>query len=228
MTRKTFSAPNKEWYDQAVSENLIGANEPSKSGLFYARLAETIYRLPFLTRYGMMIFQAIPEKGVTVEEIYAQFEKEIDREKIKWVLEKLEARHLIEILPDGNIIETEAGKLLDEALSGVPKGVGVPVNPLVIRLLQALRQVGTLYVKEQKVRILPRNIEKAMRLSGLTPEMFKKMFKLAEMAGWVGKTSIHESGLKVLQAVELMQPREELGGLLAQAGEEAYPAASTA
>lgn len=214
MTRKTFSAPNKEWYDQAVVESLIGTNEPSKSGLFYAKLSETVPRLPFLTVYEMLIFQYIPDKGFTLEDIYKKFEKKIPLEKIKWALEKLEARHLIEILPDSNVIETEAGKLLDKALSGVPSGIKVPVNPLVIRLLQALETVGTFYVKERKVRILPRNIKQAMRLSGLSPEMFKKIFKLAEAAGWIGKASIHESGLTLLKAVELMQTPKEIKGIM--------------
>ena len=219
MCRKTFSAPNKEWFDIAVDEKLIGTSEPTHSGLMYARLAETITRMPFLTKYGMMIFKAIPEKGVTVDEIYEMFEKEIGREKVRWVLEKLEARHLIEILPDGNIVETEAGKKMDMALSGVPTSIGFPLNPLIVRLLQALREVGTLYVKEHKVRILPRNIEKAIKLSGLSPETFKKMFKVAELAGWVGKSSITSAGLWLLEAVELMQPREELIGLV----HEVYP-----
>ncbi len=214
MCRKTFSAPNKEWFDTAVEENLIGTAEPTHSGLMYARLAETIERTPFLTKYGMMIFKAIPEKGVTVDEIFQMFEKDLGREKVRWVLEKLEARHLIEILPDGNIIETEAGKKMDMALSGVPTSIGFPLNPLIVRLLKALKEVGTLYTKEHKVRILPRNIEKAIKLSGLSSETFKKMLKVAELAGWVGKSSITSAGLWLLEAVELMQPKEELIGLV--------------
>ncbi|NPA34724.1 MAG: DUF505 domain-containing protein [Chlorobi bacterium] len=214
MCRKTFSAPNKEWFDVAVEENLIGTSEPTQSGLMYAHLAETITRTPFLTKYGMMIFKAIPDKGVTVNEIYEMFEKELGREKVRWVLEKLEARHLIEILPDGNIVETEAGRKMDMALSGVPTSIGFPLNPLIVRLLKALKEVGTLYVKEHKVRILPRNIEKAIRLSGLSPETFKKMFKVAELAGWVGKSSVTSAGLWLLEAVDLMQPKEELIGLV--------------
>ncbi len=214
MCRKTFSAPNKEWFDVAVEEKLIGTSEPTHSGLMYARLAETIVKMPFLTKYGMMIFKAIPEKGVTVDEIYEMFEKEMGRDKVRWVLEKLEARHLIEILPDGNIIETEAGKKMDMALSGVPTSIGFPLNPLIVRLLKALKEVGTLYVKEHKVRILPRNIEKAIKISGLSPETFKKMLKVAELAGWVGKSSITSAGLWLLEAVELMQPKEDLIGLV--------------
>jgi len=213
MTRKRFSAPGYEWWQQAKDEGLLGTAEPTVSGYFYAWLAERIERLPFLTKFGLQVFQSIPARGITLEEIYQQFSS-YSREQVQWVLEKLEARHLIEILPDGNVVETEAGQLLDQALSGVPTGVGEPVTPLIIRLLRALRQVGTLYVKEQKVRVLPRNIKEAIRISGLAPDQFEKVLSVARAAGYVGQNTVNESGLLLLQAVEAMNPipEEQLTG----------------
>ncbi len=79
-----------------------------------------------------------------------------------------------------------------------------PTNPLVVRILQALKQVGNLYVKEQKVRILPKNWEEAIRVSGLDPETFKKEIEVARMAGLIGKSSINEAGLMILEAAELL------------------------
>jgi len=71
-------------------------------------------------------------------------------------LEKLEARHLIDVLPDSNAVETPIGALPDRALAGVPMGFGNPINPVIVRLLKALADVGTLYGKERKIRVLPR------------------------------------------------------------------------
>jgi len=103
MTRKTFSAPNLEWWQQARVEELVGTAEPTRSGLMYARLAETITRKPHLSRYELMIFHRIPNRGMTLDEVYEEFKDRIPEERIRWALEKLEARHFIDILPDKNI-----------------------------------------------------------------------------------------------------------------------------
>ncbi len=217
MTRKMFSAPADDWWQEAHEAGLIGSAEPTRSGWLYAHLAETLYRRPLVTRFEMLVFQTIPESGMTVDEVYEILQKRGEEpERIRWALEKLEARHLIEILPDGNVVETEAGKLLDRALSGVPQGFGNPVNPLMVRVLSALREVGTLYVKERKVRVLPRNIKEAWKRSGLSKEAFDDALKAARVSGFVGKNSVTTAGLLVLEATEAMQPKigSELGGFI--------------
>ncbi len=213
MTRKMFSAPSMEWIEEAKEQNLIGTAEPTKSGMMYAGMAETIERLPLLTRFEMEIFKNIPARGITEEEIYEKLAKD-EKEKflVKWALEKLEARRLIEVLPDGNVVETKAGELLDEALSGVPNGIANPVNPILVRMLKALRAVGTLYVKEKKVRILPGNFKKALKLSGLSEEAFNDAIMIARLAGYIGKNSITTSGLLLLEVADsiLAKPEDNL------------------
>ena len=210
MTRKAFSAPAHDWWQEAHDAGLIGSAEPTRSGWLYAHLAETLHRKPLVTRFELLVFQTIPEKGMTVDEVYEILQKRgEDPDHIRWALEKLEARHLIDILPDGNVVETEAGKLLDQALAGVPEGFGNPVNPLMVRVLSALREVGTLYVKERKVRVLPRNIKEAWKRSGLSKEAFEDALKAARVSGFVGKNSVTTAGLLVLEATEAMQPSVE-------------------
>ncbi len=161
-----------------------------------------------------MVFHAIPARGLSEEEVYAALEKKLDRERIRWALEKLEARHLIDRLPDGNVVETEAGELLDRALAGVPEGFGNPVNPIVFRLIEALRAVGSLYVKEKRVRILPRNVEEALEYSGLPKDVFDNALEAARVAGFVGRNSVNEAGLLLLEAAEKMNPGEDVHGLM--------------
>ncbi len=210
MTRKMFSAPSIEWINEAKEQNLIGTAEPTKSGMMYAKMAESIDRLPLLTRFEMEIFKNIPARGITEEEIYEKLAKnERDRFLIKWALEKLEARRMIEILPDGNVIETKTGELLDQALSGVPSGISNPVNPIIVRMLKALKEVGTMYVKEKKVRILPGNFKKAQAISGLSEEAFNDAINVARLSGYIGKNSITTSGLLLLEASESMLAKKE-------------------
>ncbi|MGC8968599.1 MAG: DUF505 domain-containing protein [Thermus sp.] len=202
--RKRFAAPNLAWYRAAREEGLLGSAEPTRRGYLYADLAEKVERLPFLTAYEHLVFRTIPERGMTLPELYAALEGRLGREEVDFALAKLEARRLVEVLPDGNVVETEAGALLDRALSAVHEGVGFPVTPQLVRLLRALRQVGTLYVKEERVRILPRNLAEAQRLSGLPQEVFRNLLELARALGYIGQNSLNAAGLALLEAVEKM------------------------
>ena len=100
----------------------------------------------------------------------------------------------------------------------MPEGFGNPVNPLVVRLLRALRQAGTLYVKEKRVRVLPRNLERAIRLSGLSREAWENAMEAARVAGFVGKNAVNEAGLLLLEVAERMNPGEEVRGLVEVVG----------
>jgi len=97
---------------------------------------------------------------------------------------------------------TEVGNLIKRALAGTPEGFGNPITPLGVRVLDALRKVGTLYVKEQKVRVLPKNLKEAIKLSGLDEETFGKELLILKNAKLVGKNSINEAGLLVLEALD--------------------------
>ncbi len=210
MTRKMFSAPAIDWLNEAKEANLVGSVEPTNSGMLYAKLAETLIRKPLLTRFETEVFHVIPARGITEKEIFDLLTGRGERpERIKWALEKLEARRMIEILPDGNVVETPIGEKIDQALSGVPEGIANPINPLIVRVLQALRDVGTLYVKERKVRVLPRNIKEAQKKSGLSKDAFDDALTVAKLAGFVGKNSVTTAGLLLLEAVDAMAQRVE-------------------
>jgi hypothetical protein len=75
--------------------------------------------------------------------------------KTVWALDKLEARGLIERLVDGQIVRTEAGQLVARAVNDALE-LAYPATPAIVCLLTAIHQVGTLFVKERKVRMAPR------------------------------------------------------------------------
>ncbi|MBK3332859.1 DUF505 domain-containing protein [Persephonella atlantica] len=203
ITKTEFGAPNYNWYQEALNQHLIGGGYPTKSGKLYEELAYSIKRIPHLTRFELMVLHRVPEYGMFLDELFKQFDETL-KEEVEYALNKLEARGILDVLPNNGLRLTEPGKLIKEAVSGVPEGIANPVNPLIIRILQAIKEVGNLYVKESKVRILPKNWEEAIKLSGIGRETFEKEIAVARIAGYIGKSSIHESGLKLLKAVELL------------------------
>lgn len=203
ITTTQFGAPNYHWYEEALNLHLVGGGYPTKSGQYMKTLAYDIKRLPHLTRFELMILHKIPEYGLFLNELFQLFDETL-KEEVQYGLNKLEARGILDILPNNGIVLTEAGKLIKRAVSGVPEGIAHPLNPIMVRILMSIRQVGNLYEKEQKVRILPKNWAEAMKISGLDPETFEKEVHLARLAGYIGKSSITEAGLDILKAVELL------------------------
>lgn len=201
-TNELFMAPNIEWVKQAREEKLLGEFEPTKSGRFYETMAAQIERLPLVTALGAEIFKKIGSKGTSVEALLNNYADPLHKEEARWALEQLEAFGWVEVLADGNIVETPAGELMDMALSGVPSGFGAPLNPAIYRVIKAISEVGTLYVKERKIRMQPKNIKKAIKRSGLSEEAFEKAYIAAREAHYVGKNSVNEAGLNILEAVE--------------------------
>ncbi|WP_456397550.1 DUF505 domain-containing protein [Desulfurobacterium sp.] len=201
IKNRVFGAPNVEWYEEAVSAQLVGGGEPTVAGKLYEDAAYSIKRLPHITRFELQVLHKIPENRFFVDDLYEHFD-DTWHEEIEYAVNKLEARGYIDILPNRAIVLTESGRLIKRALAGTPEGFANPITPLGVRVLDALRKVGTLYVKEQKIRILPKNLKEAIKLSGLDEKTFGEELLVLKKANLVGKNSINEAGLLILEAFD--------------------------
>ncbi len=204
-----FIAPNVKWYDEALKRNLVSVAGPTESGRFYADLSYRIVRKPHVTKFELQVLKAVPEQGFFLKDVYNVFD-EIWHEEITYALNKLEARGYLNVLPDEGIVLTDKGRKIKRALAGVPDSMINPLTPVMVRLLKALAEVGTLYVKERKIRILPKNIKEAIKRSGLEPELFRKTMILARAAGLVGQNTLTEAGILVLQLFREEEREQEV------------------
>lgn len=209
ITRLEFAAPNVEWYELARDVGLVSDAYPTKAGLMFARLAVDVNKRPLITKIESKLLARIPfTRGLFIDdELIAPYFKG-EEEDAKIALQKLEAKGLVNLLPTGVVVLTEAGRYMKRALSGTPTGLATPVTPLVIRLLQAVRDVGSLYVKEHKVRIKPENWKHIERAVGVDPDTFNKVLVLAKEAKFILTNSLSEAGMYLLKAVDEINKKE--------------------
>lgn len=198
-----LGVPAQWWIEQAREEELIGTGGITASGRFYANLANHCIRRLALTREEAELLEQLPDTEGESCGFGSNSREGLDEEKRNWALEKLEARGFIDRLVDCQMIRTEAGQLLTRAVSGAMH-LGHPITPTLVRVLAAIRQVGTLYVKERKVRMQPHQWEEAERLSGLGESEFREMLHVARMGQYVGEATLTEAGLDLLAVQELI------------------------
>ncbi len=209
ITRLEFAAPNVEWYELAREEGLVSDAYPTKAGIMYARLATDVKKRPLITKLEAKLLARIPfTRGLFVnEELIEPYFKGEEKEALLG-LQKLEAKGLVNLLPTGVVVLTTAGQYMKRALSGTPTGLATPVTPLVIRLLEAVREVGSLYVKEHKVRIKPENWKYIEKAVGVDPDTFNKILVLAREAKFILTNSLSEAGQYLLKAVDEINKKE--------------------
>lgn len=200
-TLTRFQAFTDPWVEQAREEELIGTEGITRSGRLYAYLAQQCARTLLLTQREATLLTNLPQTGKSISVASMQEHSSPEEEKEKWALDKLEAFGFIDRLVDDQVVRTEIGALLMKAISGAMH-LGHPVTPTLVRLLTAIRQVGTLYVRERKVRLQPHEWEQVERLTGMGPQEFRDTVHIARMGRYIGETALTEAGLELLEVQE--------------------------
>ncbi len=201
--RHVFFAPDGRWVEKAKKAKTI-ETAPTPTGRFFARLAYN-NKTPNLTKYGLEVMQPLPyTTGMYLSDLMTYL-KDYDQDEVIQLLEKLDARGILNFFPNDMIMLTEAGKKIKHATTGIAGNIKYPVTPHVIDVLRALKEVGSLYVKERKVRILPDNWKKALKLLKMDMETFENTLTLLRRAGYIGKDSVTENGVLLIEAAEMLE-----------------------
>ena len=201
--RHVFLAPDGRWVEKAKKAGTV-ETAPTPTGRFFARLAYN-NKTPNLTKYGLEVMKPIPyTTGIYLDDLMTYL-KDYSKEEVIQLLEKLDARGMVNFFPNDMIMLTEPGKKVKHATSGISGDIKYPVTPFVIDVLRALLQVGSLYVKERKVRILPDNWKKALKLLKMDMDTFENTLTLLRRAGYIGKDAVNENGLLLIEASEMLE-----------------------
>jgi len=201
--RHVFLAPDGRWVEKAKKAKTI-KTAPTPTGRFFARLAYN-NKTPNMTKYGLDVIKPIPyTTGIYLDELLTYL-KDFDKDEVIQLLEKLDARGIVNFFPNDLVMLTEAGKKIKHATSGLAGHFKYPVTPDVINVLKALKEVGSLYVKERKVRILPDNWKKALKLLKMDLETFEDTLTLLRRARYIGKDTVSENGLLLIEAAEMLE-----------------------
>jgi len=201
--RHIFFAPDGRWIEKAKKAKTI-ETAPTPTGRFFARLAYQT-KTPNLTKYGLEVMKPLPyTTGMYLDDLMSYL-KDYTQDEVIQLLEKLDARGMVNILPNDLIMLTEAGKKVKHATMGISGDIKYPVTPHVVNVLRALLEVGSLYVKERKVRILPDNWKKALKLLKMDLDTFEQTLTLLRRAGYIGKDAVNENGLLLIEAAEMLE-----------------------
>ncbi len=135
-------SPDEEWISKAIDESLLGSKGPTDCGRALMKVSREAWRSLLVTGLEALILRRMPErKSVQRSDLARSFPG--SEEDVLFSLDKLESKGLVRTCLGGRMVITELGLIMKQALIGAPTGVATPVNPHVVKLLEAIRKLGT-------------------------------------------------------------------------------------
>ncbi len=188
---------SEEWAPRAREEGLLGTGGPTKYGLALQRASREARRSILVTRLEAMLLKRLPEKrSMSIEALKKSFPGE--EEAIGYALGKLESRGMVETLPDGRLVITKPGLLVKSAIVGAPSGVATPVNPRIIKLLEAVKKLRT-----------TEDVAKLVKETRLGLDELKDALVVARACKYLGRSGLTGEGEALLEAVKLLTQQTE-------------------
>ena len=183
---------NEEWIPFAKNEGLLGSGGPTKYGIALQRASREAARSALVTRLEAMLLKRLPEKrSMSIDALKKSFPGE--EEAVGYALGKLEARGLVETLPDGRVVITRPGLLVKTAILAAPSGVATPVNPRIIKLLRAVKKLGT-----------TEDLAKLVKETGLGLDELKDAITIARACKYIGRNGLTGEGEALLDAISML------------------------
>jgi len=137
-------SPSEKWISLAQHEGILGPGGPTRYGRILARASREAFRSLLVTNLEALILKRLPEqRSVPRDHVVKSFASQFEEDEVRLALDKLESKGLIETRLDDRIEISEVGLMVKYAILGVPSGVATPVNPHLIRVLEAVKRLGT-------------------------------------------------------------------------------------
>ncbi|NPA04850.1 MAG: DUF505 domain-containing protein [Crenarchaeota archaeon] len=189
----SMRSPAEDWIPKSREEGLLGPRGPTRRGILLAKASRTAERSILVTSLEALILKRLPENR-TIPRSYIVNSFKGSEADAQLALDKLETKGLVATRPDGRIELTEPGRLVKEAVMGVPTGVATPVHPHIIRLLRALSEEKT------------DDVAKLVKKTRLSLGALKDALILARACKYIGRgASLTAAGKALLEAVDLLQ-----------------------
>ncbi len=192
----SYESPAIEWVSLGMDHGVVAKGGPTRRGEMLARASQAA-RSPLVTRVEAAALQRIPEGRSVERRLLEDAVRGAGGDPVE-ALDRLEARGLIETLPDGRIRLTYAGRLVKTALIAVPPGIAVPISPVIIRVLKAVSDYGT------------EDIATLVNKTRLSLGTVKEALTIARAAKFLGKGGgLTAAGKALLEALAALSVEEE-------------------
>ncbi len=192
-------SPDEKWISKAMDEGLLGSRGPTDCGRALMRVSREAWRSLLVTGLEALILRRMPErKSVRRSDLAESFPESV--EEVLFSLEKLESKGLVRTCLGERIVITDLGLMLKQALIGAPTGVATPINPQVIKLLEAIKKLGTEdpaeLASETKMDLdtLKKTliIARAVKLVGRGGTLTREGEMVLEVVGRIRERAMHE------------------------------------
>ena len=189
-------SPSERWISLAQEQGVLGPGGPTSYGLVLARASREAERSILVTNLEALILKRLPDsRSIPRDDLVKSLVQQgFEEEEVRTALDKLESKGLIETRLDDRVEISSVGLIVKQALLGVPSGVATPVHPHLIRVLEAIKKLGT------------EDVAELVNETRLDLDTVKTAIILARACKYLGRYgTLTAEGEALLEAVKLLR-----------------------